>query len=282
MDNFFIHLAPLPRRHPYGPPVQSIGYSAQKDQHVTTTFPSLNFSLLLSGAGTYEWKGRVHVVQAPCVITQWPGVAMNYGPHTDTTWEELYLIYHHEDMQEFKKRKLLRSEQPFWFIHQETHVREAYQALVELLRQPIREGLVDRIDRACEAILLETHLAQTDRQRPSRGEHIINLIRKQIRENPFVQYDFETLARSHGLSTSSFRRHWKQYVPHPPARYVTNLRIRAACRMLVETDDGIHEIARKTGFEDPFYFSRCFRHIVGIAPRSYRLKHLVSRPPPRL
>jgi AraC-like DNA-binding protein len=282
MDNFFMHLAPLPRRHPYGPPVQSIGYSPRKHQHVSTTFPSLNFSLLFGGAGTYEWQGRLHAVQAPCVITQWPGVAMNYGPHPGSTWEELFIIYNRDASQDFHARKLLSAEQPCWAIQREAQVLDAFLALKELLHQPVRDGYVDRVDRACEALLLETHLGTKTPQAPSRGEQVVDVIRKQIRENPFVLYDFEKLARSHGLSASTFRRYWNLYVHQPPARYVANLRIRAACRMLVETDQSINEIARNTGFEDPFYFSRCFRQIIGMAPRAYRQRHLVTRTPTTL
>jgi queuosine precursor transporter len=52
--------------------------------------------------------------------------------------------------------------------------------------------------------------------------------------------------------------------------------------MLVETDLSINEIAR-TGFEDAFYFSRCFRGIMHTPPRTYRRqRHMATRAmPPR-
>ncbi|MFU8781068.1 MAG: helix-turn-helix domain-containing protein [Kiritimatiellia bacterium] len=202
---------------------------------------------------------------------------MNYGPHSGSTWEELFIIYHKASAQEFHTRKLLSHAQPFWMIQREAQVQDAFLALTDLLHQPVRAGYVDRVDRACEALLLETHLGAQYRKTPSRGEQVVDTIRKQIRDNPFVQYDFEPLARSHGLSASTFRRYWNLYVHQPPARYVTNLRIRAACRMLVETDRSINEIAHNTGFEDPFYFSRCFRSIMHLPPRTYRQQHLASR-----
>jgi len=266
MDHFFMHLAPLLRRYPSEMPVQSIGYYRSKKEYVNQTFQTLNFSLLLRGAGTYKWQDRQYTVQAPCVITQWPDIAMHYGPHPGTTWEELFIIYSPHARNAFENRKLLSPQQPFWSINREADVRESCAALSELLHQPPREGFVDRLDRLCELLLLDTHLGKQTQSPASRTDNAIDAIRKHVQENLFQAHDFDQLARNHGLSASTFRRCWNRRVQHPPARYVAQLRIRAACRMLVETDLTINEIAHETGFDDAFYFSRCFRSIMGPPP----------------
>jgi AraC-like DNA-binding protein len=280
MDNFFIHLSPLPRRFPTPAPVQSIGYVPAKRDHITRTFQTLNFSLILAGTGTYEWQGKLHPLQAPCVITQWPGIAMNYGPRTGTTWEELFLIYPPDTLPFFEARNLLSCEHPIWSINRPADVREHVTTLLEGLRSQARDGLADRVDRACEGLLLETHLGTRQYAQTSRAADAVDAIRKHVREHCFQQHDFDQLARKHGLSVATFRRYWKQYVQVPPARYVTSLRIRAACRMLVETDLSIHEIAQETGFNDEFYFSRCFRSVMNMPPRTYRQQHIPARPWP--
>lgn len=48
-----------------------------------------------------------------------------------------------------------------------------------------------------------------------------------------------------------------------------------ACRLLIETGDSISEVANACGFEDEFYFSRCFRRQFGSPPRTYRKEHLI-------
>ncbi len=274
MDHFFMHLAPIPRHHPTEAMVQSIGYVRKKDETIDRTFATLNFSLLLRGAGTYDWHGNRYRIKAPCVITQWPGVKMYYGPQPGTTWEELFMIYLPDTIPVFITRKLLSSECPFWSIQGEAHVRETFAALSALLQNPPHEGFVDRVDRLSEYLLFATHLGAQKHSSSSRAADVIEKIRKHVREHREHQHDFEQLARDHGLSTSTFRRYWNKYVQVPPARYVTNLRIRDACRLLVETDLTIHEIAQKTGFDDPFYFSRCFRNNMHIPPRTYRQKHM--------
>ncbi|KAA0544620.1 response regulator transcription factor [Bacillus sp. BGMRC 2118] len=51
---------------------------------------------------------------------------------------------------------------------------------------------------------------------------------------------------------------------------LTELRIRAAERLLLETNLPIQEIARKSGFEHANYFSKIFKERVGITPRMYK------------
>ena len=52
--------------------------------------------------------------------------------------------------------------------------------------------------------------------------------------------------------------------------YIINLRIQNACRLLLETNKSITDIAFECGFNDSNYFGDSFRKIKGISPRKYR------------
>ena len=54
-------------------------------------------------------------------------------------------------------------------------------------------------------------------------------------------------------------------IGHQQARAL-GLRLQEACRLLIETDGSISEVANACGFEDEFYFSRCFRREFGTPP----------------
>jgi len=271
MDNFSMHLAPLPRRFPATLAVQSVGYAPRKTEHVRRTFDSLNFSLILSGAGSYYFRGERMEVRGPCVITQWPGEPMNYGPDDGGSWEEFFMIYEAGTLAEFSRRNLAWLHKPYWPIRRETQVREQFAHLLALLRETGQDGGADRIDRACELLIVETRLGE-HRPPAGREELVIRQIRQYVREHLLETHDFGRLARRHGLSAATFRRHWARYVHEPPARYVMSLRIREARRLLVETDLTVAEVAARTGFEDPLYFSRCFRRMAGVPPTAYRAR----------
>ncbi|MEI6788239.1 MAG: AraC family transcriptional regulator [bacterium] len=273
MDEFFIHLAPRPRRFPTGLTVQSVGYMPCKTDTVRHVFSTFNFSMILSGCGVYHLRGERFDIQAPCVITQWPGEVMHYGP-TEATggrWEEFYIIYEGAAKDECLRRNLVQIHKPYWPIRRDTQVLEQFSHLMSLLTETSQEGMADRIDRACELLLVETRMAE---QRPPAGheEQTIHRVRQHVREHLFEEHDFNELARRFGLSSATFRRYWKRYMREPPARYVMKLRIREARRLLVETSLTVAEIAEKSGFEDPLYFSRCFRRAAGVPPTHYRAR----------
>lgn len=52
--------------------------------------------------------------------------------------------------------------------------------------------------------------------------------------------------------------------------YLTNLRIKQACRLLGTTDTKIVDIAEMVGFHDYFYFTRVFKKVMGMSPTEYR------------
>ena len=88
-------------------PVQSIGYIAHKTDWVRRRFDTFNFSFIFSGGGTYRCKGIDARITAPCVITQSPGVDVEYGPaDAYGEWEELFIIYRHDELPELQRRGL--------------------------------------------------------------------------------------------------------------------------------------------------------------------------------
>lgn len=55
-----------------------------------------------------------------------------------------------------------------------------------------------------------------------------------------------------------------------PNKYIKNVRLKKAAKMLEETDMNITEVALKCGFDDSNYFARVFKRKFGKSPRSYR------------
>ncbi|MBT3194501.1 MAG: helix-turn-helix transcriptional regulator [Verrucomicrobia bacterium] len=275
MDDFFMHLAPLPRRLPSGLALESIAYNGHKTRREHRTFETFNFSFILSGGGIFRFRGESIAVKAPCVFIQWPGELMDYGPCSPwETWEELSLIYPADQLDELRKRNLALLRKPLWNVRREIPMREQVDHLMSLLQSPHEHGRVDRIDRACELLVVESRLGES-RPPLGRDESIIRQIRERVRTHYLEHHDFDALARDYGLSPSTFRRYWARYVHAPPSRYVMSLRIREACRLLVETDFTIAEIADQLRFDDPLYFSRRFSRLMGIPATEYRQRHKV-------
>jgi transcriptional regulator GlxA family with amidase domain len=51
------------------------------------------------------------------------------------------------------------------------------------------------------------------------------------------------------------------------------VRVNAACRLLADPERKTTDIALETGFYDHSHFSRTFRRIMGLPPKTYRQQH---------
>jgi len=274
MDFLVKHWAPFERHFPSVFPVSSFNFIGQKDHWIKRHFHACDFSLILRGRGQFVRKGKTWPVEAPCVITQWPGEYLEYGPFVpEQTWDELYIVYAPELMPTFQQCGLVDPELPVWPIGDLAAVNTQLAELELLTQSPTPELIVDRVDRICERIVLETRLT------PHAAEHdrTMHVLLAEVRRNLSKPVNFDEIAARHGMSLSTFRRRWMAAAKLPPARYLQQLRMREACRLLVESSFPIGKIANAVGFEDELYFSRRFRQETRMAPREYRRTYRIDR-----
>lgn len=273
MDFLTKHWAPYRRQYPALFPLVSSDFLSAKDHWVRERFGTCNFSLILRGEGCFERAGKTWPVQAPCVITQWPGESVAYGP-TGGTWSEWYLVYDRAQFKRFQKHGLVDASKPVWPVADPASLLVHLAEFSVIARSADPAWLVDRADRIAERAILDTWLSP---DAPSEENSEIRAAVASLRENLSSDWDFSKLAAQHGFSTTTFRRRWEEAVGVPPARYLQELRIAEACRLLVETPLQIKAVAQSTGFGDEFYFSRRFRIEVGQSPRDYRKTYMLRR-----
>ena len=273
MEKFVRHWGPGIRRFPASFRLQSLGSIPGKRAWVTHAFGTVNFSLILSGGGEYHARGRCWKVRAPCVIMQWPGEHLRYGPAAPyASWDEIYLIYEASLTEAFRSVGFFREDRPAWRIRQIERVTRTLDSLLDWARAPGSEGTADRVDRLAEQVILETLLGEAAVERDPTACFILGL-RDRLREAPALQPDWDREAMQHGCSPSTFRRRWQQIVGVAPTRYLTALRMREAQRLLVETRLPAARIGERVGYPDPLYFSRRFHEQVGLTAREYRQLH---------
>lgn len=74
------------------------------------------------------------------------------------------------------------------------------------------------------------------------------------------------------MTAPAFSRFFKRCMHKTYVRYVNELRIGTACRLLLEGDVSITEAAYRSGFNNLSNFNEQFREIKGLAPSEYRRK----------
>lgn len=78
------------------------------------------------------------------------------------------------------------------------------------------------------------------------------------------------MAKTISLSPSRFQHLFKKIMNESPMNYLKRIRIRHAQSMLLQTDNPVYEIATKSGYNDPFHFSRAFKSFCGLSPAAFR------------
>lgn len=91
-----------------------------------------------------------------------------------------------------------------------------------------------------------------------------------LRENIDQKLSLDEMANHARLSVSHFSQLFKQQIGYAPMEYFINLKIQHACHLLDTTHLPIKTISYQLGYEDPYYFSRIFRKVMGCSPKAYR------------
>ena len=72
------------------------------------------------------------------------------------------------------------------------------------------------------------------------------------------------------MSVTHYCAHFRKLTGFAPIDFLIRLRVRYACHLLDTTSLSVAQIAADTGYNDPYYFARCFRRVMGCSPRAYR------------
>ena len=80
----------------------------------------------------------------------------------------------------------------------------------------------------------------------------------------------QDLSEYTGYSVTQMSLIFRRHTGHSPMNYFNMLKIRRACWLLEHSALKIYQICYKSGFDDPYYFSRLFKKMVGISPQAYR------------
>lgn len=83
------------------------------------------------------------------------------------------------------------------------------------------------------------------------------------------------LAAGFNMSHINFTNRFVRAAGMRPVEYLRRTRLNSARMLLSSTDLPISEISAGCGFENQFYFSRCFHEFYGISPSEYRKNSLI-------
>jgi len=79
-----------------------------------------------------------------------------------------------------------------------------------------------------------------------------------------------------GMSSVAYSQLFRHETGLPPIEYLTQMRMKRAKHLLSLKDSRVKEVAEAVGFRSPFYFSRMFQSLVGVAPTMYMKRGMLK------
>ncbi len=106
--------------------------------------------------------------------------------------------------------------------------------------------------------------------KPTSDSRRITKVESYINANYHENITLPQLAQIAGMTPSAFSRYFKMRSGRTLSDYVTDIRIGAAARMLVDTTSSIQEICFSCGFNNLSNFNRTFKRRKSITPKEFR------------
>ena len=165
----------------------------------------------------------------------------------------------------------------------------------------LEHGIDDYITKPFSATYLKTRIASLLRQRKALQEIYMNrLMEGKIAPSPdtltpsqpqITPYDeqfmekvmaymeeqmdnaeltIDEFAEQLMLSRTIFYRKLKSIIGLTPVDFIREIRIKRAVQLIDSDEYNFSQVAYMTGFNDPKYFSKCFKKVIGITPSEYK------------
>ncbi len=127
--------------------------------------------------------------------------------------------------------------------------------------------LLARCERA-RPLASARHSAALDRTTRDRIDAVVRLLHTGYSQ----PISLDMAARAAHMAPAAVSRFFRRTTGATITGYLNALRVNAACRLLVDTDRRVADIAAECGYANLSNFNRRFRNLKGMSPREYRAR----------
>lgn len=165
-----------------------------------------------------------------------------------------------------------------WPVRDTERLRSTYRYMRSFGRGMQGEPALGRMKHMVEDLwrLLEIERSSAEHNRQSaetRSGPQMQQARQWLEDHACTSISMNKLARLLELTPVQLTRQFRSAYGATPSKFVTELRLNRACRLLEDSTQSIDLIAQQCGYENGFYLSRVFTAKLGITPSKYRRQH---------
>jgi AraC family transcriptional regulator of arabinose operon len=234
----------------------------------------------LKGRGEFELGGVKVEVTAGHAFVIPPGTPHGYRADEVEPWSIFWIHFKGTQLPALMKSLEVTRDSPLVYVPDVNLMREAFEEVYVCLNYHFSDGGLLAMSGELMRLfaLLKLHQGHFHPQRQSLEQRIIDSMDFMVRhiDMPLTLAELSTRA---GLSVTYYSKLFKGRNSVSPMSWFIARKVSKACELLTETDLSVQEIAMKLGYADPYYFSRIFKKIQGVAPANYRIQF--AQPDPK-
>lgn len=236
-----------------------------------------------SGCGTYEVNQKIYTVKAGQCFLMEPNHVVYFESDCDDPWEYYWFGFRGPHVHTYVRkagfsirnpvRNIVDTEYIFGEFHRidaiesEIHSLLAYNALLNnIMYRLIESASMSYIDNNPK------HLKQFSLSAEEYVNRALDMITQSYAGNTSIEGIAQRLSLNHAYLCKIFKRVTGTTIN----KYLVDYRLSQACAMMRDPKKSISDISLANGFNDPLYFSRCFRKQYGMSPTKYRQVNIQS------
>jgi len=233
--------------------------------------PLVFFQFTLAGHGHFELYGRSPqpVTPGTSFFAVVPSRHRYYLPQDAPGWTFGWIGIHHP----YLVRRIAKQVAATGPLLQTPPACRLIAHAIRLVRGAFQKDFRDRFD--VELALFDftiayERLAQEMRHPEGERERLLDALRGRVLAAGRRRIGVDVLASEHGMSRTQFSHFFRARTGTTPARFVAEVRIQEAARMLATTRVPIGQVADDCGFADAAHFANVFRRVLHQSPAAYR------------
>lgn len=211
-------------------------------------------------------RGKVHIEDKAYEIER--GNLLFFSPdlyHSIRTEDRDCLVFFAVHFESEERFPIL----PYNKLHNVKHIEDLFETMNSIHHHKAylyqwNENLI------LQNILLEICKSFHREKYSSHSEVCVQRIIEYVHKNVLKKIKLEDLQKLSGLGKTTFFQVFHQITGMTPMHYVNKIKLEYARDLLLRKSWSVTRIAQYCGYDDVFYFSKCFKNEFGISPKKYR------------
>ncbi|GAF16180.1 transcriptional regulator, AraC family [Bacillus sp. JCM 19046] len=254
----------------------NIGWEVQTNPHYywdgRTRYVDHNtliFQYTLAGKGMLEISEKTYeLTQNQAFLVSVPGSHRYYYPkHATEPWEFIYIALQGPTVEDICHRLTRYSGPVFSLPIDSSLIRSLFSIYAETQADRLRDPYLAAAQGY--QFLLECFRVLSE-EIPKGDSYYYQQAITYIEANYHLPLSLDEIAGEIGISRYSLIRLFKSQLNRSPMNFVSELRIRKACSMLIHTNRPIKRISQEVGFQDDNYFHKVFKRYTGLSAGHFR------------